>query len=405
MRILFFNNLYKPFGGGGAELIVSYLAERLVQNGHEVYVATILKNELTKKNFLWETIENVNVIRYFPPNIYWSSYQNGVSTAEKMIWHAIDAWNKKSALLAEKLINKIQPDIVHTHNIDGFSPAIWEKIKKKDIPLLHTAHDSHQLCVKSTLLRSSGELCLDSPAICRLYRSWYASKSRLVDYFITPSKFLYHQFQSSSFKAQNMRVVQNGIPLQADFDKKRFISVRRNNTIGFLFIGRLEESKGLMDLLKSMEILKQENDLRLEIAGAGPLEEVVFERQEIDPRINFHGYVSGSQKKKLFEESDIILFPSRGYESFGLGILEGFDNYMPAIATNLSSLPELIDHGQNGYLFERGNPEELSSFMLKFVRNIDLIKSMGKKGKEKSKLFSVEKMTEAYELQYEVSLY
>lgn len=91
MHVLMVNNLYPPIMAGGAELIVAYLSEGLVARGHRVTVVSTCGPEM--EPYAPEQRNGVDVIRFFPRNMYWSFAREGQPRHRRMIWHLRDAWN------------------------------------------------------------------------------------------------------------------------------------------------------------------------------------------------------------------------------------------------------------------------------------------------------------------------
>ena len=81
---------------------------------------------------------------------------------------------------------------------------------------------------------------------------------------------------------------------------------------------------------------------------------------EGDKRIIFHGFVQKKEElDNIFSRCSYFIFPSVWYEIFGLVIIEAMNKGLPVIASNIGAIPELVNDGYNGYLFEAGNVESL----------------------------------------------
>lgn len=395
MNIIYFNNLYKPFGGGGAELLVSHLAEEMVSRGHQVTVITTCPPDYLN-NVEGDVINGVRVIRFFPKNLFWVHDDKVRTSIEKIIWHTQDAWNSSAANKCCQLLSSIKPDVVHTHNIDGFSPSIWNEVTKAGIPLIHTAHDCHQLCVKSTLLRSSGEICIRAPLVCQLYRSWYKRQSSMVDVFCTPSEFTKQLYRLNNFQPKKFQVVRNGIPHLGSLKNSMVTDEKSKKGVKFLFMGRLETAKGIQTVLDSFNRLPKDSDVVLNIAGIGNLESEVLQAAEQDSRIRYHGYVKGDKKLKLFEDSDVFIFSSIGYETFGMGVIEAYSLGLPVIATELSALPEIVSEGVTGFLYLPGDSIDLFDKMMRFISDPEMISTMKIEAVKLFEQFTVARMADDY---------
>jgi N-acetyl-alpha-D-glucosaminyl L-malate synthase BshA len=79
--------------------------------------------------------------------------------------------------------------------------------------------------------------------------------------------------------------------------------------------------------------------------------------------------------------SDIFLLPSE-LESFGLAALEAQACEVPVIATRIGGIPEVINDGESGFLSDIGDVEKMSADSLKLLRNEDMRRSFGERGRE-----------------------
>jgi len=122
-----------------------------------------------------------------------------------------------------------------------------------------------------------------------------------------------------------------------------------------MFIGRLEERKNIVGIIKAFEILKEQYKLPHKLILAGELgyggkkikEEI--ENVNCSRDIILPGYVREEEKWKLLKNADVFLFPTF-YEGFGLPILEAQSAGVPVVAGNNSSIPEIIKlcHSKQG---------------------------------------------------------
>src|ERR1700744_843835 len=139
LHILIANNIYPPIMAGGAELIVQYLAEGIAARGHQVTVVSTCGPEM--EPYPTETQNGVEVIRFFPKNLYWHWTRGDRPGYQKALWHLRDAWNTDAGKKFNAIIEKRKPDVLHTHLIDGMSAILWRRARGHKIPVVHTAHD------------------------------------------------------------------------------------------------------------------------------------------------------------------------------------------------------------------------------------------------------------------------
>ena len=216
MHLLLANNIYPPIMAGGAELIVSYLAEEMARRGHRVTVVSTCGPEM--EPYPVERRNGVEVIRFFPKNRYWHWTRGQQPRLQKALWHLRDAWNRDAGARFASILNEQKPDILHTHLLDGFSAILWQRAQAAAIPVIHTAHDYHLLCPRAVMLDKHQRLCVQPSLACRLYRTWHTHTARYVDVFCSPSQFLIEQHQKAGLSIP-CRVVRNGIPLPVRVEK------------------------------------------------------------------------------------------------------------------------------------------------------------------------------------------
>ena len=115
-----------------------------------------------------------------------------------------------------------------------------------------------------------------------------------------------------------------------------------------LFVAcRLSEEKGLLDLPGIMRLARaQLPDLRIVIAGSGPLEAKLAEQL---PDALLLGWVDKERLGALYAGLDLFVFPSR-FDTFGNVLLEAFAHGMPAVAYDTKGPKDIIEHGSSGYL-------------------------------------------------------
>jgi glycosyltransferase involved in cell wall biosynthesis len=389
MHVLMVNNLYPPIMAGGAELIVAYLSEGLVERGHRVTVVSTCGPEM--EPYAQETRNGVEVIRFFPRNVYWSFARDGQPRMRRLMWHLRDAWNRDAARRFRDIIGAAQPDIMHTHVIDGFSASIWRRAQKAGLKVVHTAHDYHLLCPRAFLLTRDWKLCTNPGVFCRSYRSWHMNTTEHVDLFVSPSQFLLDRHQEAGRGVPATAVVRNGIPLPMITPRSR-----RPGPMRFLLLCRLTVEKGIRVVLDAMARLPADVGVELTIAGRGPLESVARQAAEQDSRIRFMGFVTGEAKQQLLTEADHLLIPSLWYENAPVAVIEAAAYGLGVIGSRIGGIPELVDEGRTGMLFEPGNADALASVMRRLAHGEVHLENFTAAAHDVAERHTVARMVDAY---------
>lgn len=157
-----------------------------------------------------------------------------------------------------------------------------------------------------------------------------------------------------------------------------------------LFIGRLERRKGIDLLLRAAaDFLESDNDAHLLICGrdiegwqaraAGLLGSAV------QARVHFVGEIADSTKEKLLARAWCLVFPSR-YESFGLVPLEAFVHGLPVVACRAGAIPEVVEDGRSGLLFEPDDPASLARCVSALLTDLDLLRSVQTHARERARV-------------------
>jgi glycosyltransferase involved in cell wall biosynthesis len=396
LHILIANNIYPPIMAGGAELIVQYLAEGLVENGNRVTVVSTCGPEM--EPYPVEHRNGVEIIRFFPRNIYWHWTRGERPGYQKALWHMRDAWNTDAGRRFSAIIDESKPDFLHSHLIDGMSATLWRRARQHHIPVIHTAHDYHLLCPRSLMLTRSLKICATPQLPCRSYRKWHLHTTRDITLFCSPSQFLIEQHKAAGLAVKRTAVIRNGIPLPVFKPKARTENAPRR----FLFAARLTIEKGCQVLLDAMKLMPTELNFELCIAGKGAFEEAFREAASLDPRIRLLGYIQDDAKIKTFCEADCLILPSLWYENAPVVIIEAATYGLGVIASRIGAIPEFISNEKNGLLFEPGNAASLAAAMQRIIKEDGLLKLFASNSRDLANTSSVDQMVDSYLEQYKL---
>jgi phosphatidylinositol alpha-mannosyltransferase len=191
-------------------------------------------------------------------------------------------------------------------------------------------------------------------------------------------------------------IIPNGVDLD-HFASAQPYEELRDGTINILFVGRLEQRKGLIDLLKAYNRLrKRKTDARLLVIGAGPklreYKRFVGLRGIRD--VEFLGRVSDEDKVRYFASADIFCAPSTGQESFGIVLLEAMAAGVPIVASDIHGFKRVVERNVQGLLVEPRNSRALAAALYALARDPDLRHEMGDAGRARAPEFSWDRVTE-----------
>lgn len=351
MRILIANELYTPYRVGGAEISTQLLAETLVRCGHEVHVYT--SSDIDSD----QIVNGVVVHRRSQHNLYWSYRRGSVSAGQKLYWHLQDMYNRNVYKDFANIVSSIHPDIVHTNVITGFSPSIWHAAKRNGIPVVHTLRDYSLACAKSTMFDQKE--CLEQCSKCKVLTLTHKKLSQNVDAVVGISQAILKKHLSLGYFSNSrfQEIIPNSVVLQ---DIKP--SSARENIIGF--IGRVHPSKGVEFLIDSFLKLSNHN-YKLQIAGNGDDEYIDYlKRRYPNKNVEFLGRVD---PYPFLSKIELLVVPSLWSEPFGRVIVEANACGVPVLTSNKGGMPELIEEGVNGSVFNLGKEDDLVSHLSQFV--------------------------------------
>ena len=131
-----------------------------------------------------------------------------------------------------------------------------------------------------------------------------------------------------------------------------------------IYIGRLIREKGLFELIDALAVLAQTGrSLRLDIGGSGAAERELADRVRqygLDQVVHFHGPVAGAVKARLWQEADVLVFPTHE-EGLPYALLEAMAAGTPAITCAVGAIPDVMQHEVHGLFVALRNPEALAA--------------------------------------------
>lgn len=149
------------------------------------------------------------------------------------------------------------------------------------------------------------------------------------------------------------------------FDKKE---------LNILFLGWVNEDKGIFDLLSVFKNIIQKKDgpiLNLLVAGMGKDYDLLkskIDEFKLTNNVNLLGWVDEIEKLELLKKIDIYVCPSK-YEGFPNSLLESLACGIPSISTNVGSIPDVISHGSNGFLYDPGDNNKLELLLINLIKD------------------------------------
>jgi len=282
-------------------------------------------------------------------------------------------------LAVEEILEKEKFDILHFHNF-GFPSSfqILEKSRALNILTFHSDVERSKLLIEFPILLE----------ILRMVINWKIDG--VIGVSEVALKFLNHCKVPT-------KVIPNGIDLTKFNPKVRKLKRFRDEKVNILFVGRIEERKGLIYLLRAYRILEKKFDnLRLIIIGEGELKERCqsFAKEYNLKEVHFEGEKTGQELVSYFNSSDIFCAPSIYGESFGIVLLEAMACELPVVAFANEGYKSILEGKKGGkFLAKPKDYRDLTKKLEVLIKNEDLRNEMGRWGREEAKKYSWDKIT------------
>jgi glycosyltransferase involved in cell wall biosynthesis len=182
--------------------------------------------------------------------------------------------------------------------------------------------------------------------------------------------------------AGNITVIPYGLTIEAKEPKQCSEEPR------LLFVGRLDERKGLKYLLQALPLVLAKQPARLRIVGKGILEQEIKSQCHalgLDQVVDFLGFVSKEELADEYASCDIFVLPaivdSKGdTEGLGIVIIEALAHQKPVIVSAVGGIVDVIQSGNTGLLIPEKNPTALAQAILTLLSNPHQAREMGQKG-------------------------
>lgn len=279
-------------------------------------------------------------------------------------------WNAQAYHQVRDRLQVTHADLLHVQNFfPMFSPAVHAAAHNLNIPTIQHLRNFRLACLNAYLLRDGQvcEACLGKNPwrglLYQCYRRsfpasfgvwsmitahrWRRTWQRDVDAFITPSHFAAEKLVQAGIPDDRLHIKPDFIPdpLPDHSIPPQPLAPR------FVFVGRLNEQKGVTLLLEAWRQLQQK-DWELILIGIGEQSTQLqqFVTEYALSNVKFLGQLPLAQVLQVLQTATAVVVPSQSYETFGRVAIEAFANGRPALVSALGALPELVQEGSTGLI-------------------------------------------------------
>jgi len=361
MRIMIVTDQYIPMVGG-VPTVTRGLAHGFAGRGHQV---TVVAPGVTARGT--ECSEDKVTARYFS-SFRWPFYE-GMRIPFLPF------------LPFRRLLQEIDPDIVHIHSPVVLGNIAQIEARRSRKPVVIT---NHYLPVN---LNPSLETdTIISKPFTAIFYSYLVHLCNRCSFVTAPTKTALNLLYEHGLRSP-AQVISNGIDLKkfspgqdAELARWRFRLPQDRPII--LSVNRLSREKRIDVLIDAAAKLKQ--NAHVVIASSGPDEaglRAQVARLNLEEKVTFLGFIDDAELVSLYRLADVFAIPSQA-ELQSLTTMEAMACGLPVVAADAYALGELVHHQSNGFLFQRGNSDEMAAYLDVLTGNEELRKQMGVKSLE-----------------------
>lgn len=360
------------YPNGGSETYIFKLGDYLKSQGHEVEYFGMEHEGRCVGNSV---------------NAYTSDMDfHGGSKLAKLTYPIKTIYSKEARKKIRLVLDDFKPDVVHLNNFNyQLTPSVilevvkWRKKANKKCRIVYTAHDYQLVCPNHMMnnpnTHKNCEKCVGGKFInCLKGKCVHGSSAKsavgmaesyfwnikgtykYIDSFVCCSEFMKTKLDTNPVFAGKTVALHNFI------DKVEWKDTAKKDYI--LYFGRYSDEKGIGTLI---EVCKSMPDMQFVFAGNGPLENTVNNVSNIKNV----GFQIGDKLEKLIREARVSVYPSEWYENCPFSVMESQMYGTPVLGANIGGIPELIDVGKTGELFESGNEVDLKEKLLEILEKSD----------------------------------
>lgn len=280
------------------------------------------------------------------------------------------------------VISRHRPELVHLHFVGFLSLYPWlSKLKSvKDVFFTdHSSRPSGYVCERAALPKRILSRLINQPLTRVVCVSEYGKQCIQALDILSPSRY---------------RLVYNGVDIARiipnaargkEFRERFGIPAERDV---ILQVSWIIPEKGIGDLLQvASAVVKKNQNVQFVFVGEGPHRPRYMKEAEelgIADHVTWAGLIEDPLGEGVYDAADIVCQLSRWEEVFGWMIAEAMVYGRPIVATRVGGIPELVRHGESGFLVDRGDVAAAADFVLQLLSDRDSRVRMGAAGRERA---------------------
>lgn len=359
MKVLMINKFLYP--NGGSETYIIQLGKALIEQGHEVQYFGMDHESRTLGNAAESYTGNMDF--------------HSTGLLNKLTYPIKTIYSTEARKKIRIVLDDFKPDVCHINNFNyQLTPSIileidkWRNESGHKCKIVYTAHDCQLVCPNHmAFIPAKGEKCLKcvkgnfgnctrnkcihgsmlKSLIGTMEAEYWNSRKvyRLFDTVICCSEFMKSLLDNNPVLKDKTVALHNFISTDTveNIDKEDYV----------LYFGRFSFEKGMEDLI---EVCKSLPEVFFIFAGRGDYDNEISKL----PNVKNIGFKSGTELNKLIAMARFSVYPSVWYENCPYSVMESISLGTPVVGPNAGGIPELIEDGITGRLYESGNREEFA---------------------------------------------
>lgn len=345
---------------GGIGTYTYYLSHALARKGHEVHVVTISRDY--RRNYVDKDV-----------NVYALKHRQLIRTEGfwNYLIHSFDVYKAVKQLIKRNSIEIVE---CPTGYVEGFILSQF-----KVLPVIVKCHGLPWLIMPRFAAHGKPLSIMNEQIMAMMQKSMIESADKLTSPSAALSRIISKQYDLRA------EVVSNGIDLQEFNEVKDPSSFRQQYSIGesnpvILYLGRFSKIKGIEILVRTIpRVLEAFPEAFFVFVGRDKpkTRETTYQqwiRQTLGKsqrkNVIFTGYLDGVRKIRAIQASNFLVVPST-WETFPYVCLEAMACGKPVIGSKVGGMKEIINHGENGFMFAPHSDSELAGY-IKCLLNDDL---------------------------------
>jgi glycogen synthase len=385
VRVLTVGNMYPPHHHGGYELVWESAVEHLRARGHEVRVLT--------------TDTRTDAVASDAPDVHrelrWPLRNARLERLGPRERVAVARHNHRTL---DRHLDELRPDVVAWWSMGGLTLTMLESVRRRGLPAVAFVHDDwldygrwgdawlHSFRGRRGRLAPVAERLVGIPA--------------RVDFDGAASYLFVSERTKRHALAQGLGLRRTGVTHSGIQDEFLDPAPPAEWRWRLLYVGRLDERKGVDTAVEAMANLPEQ--ARLELIGGWDAGEEDRLRQQardagVEAQVHFAGQLDRSEIAAAYARADATVFPVRWEEPWGLVPLESMAKGRPVVATGRGGSAEYLRDGENCLLFEAGDAEALAAAVRRLADDPALRMRLREGGLETAPAHTEEVLNEAVE--------